>query len=128
MLSIRDIGELTVGDELTFTKVSEQSTFEYDAAMELLHDNYKELYREMHELKSNEAKFVKSIDKLAPDILDYLCGEEYCINRMVIQAGWKPEEALMNVRAKKRPFMEWSPFLANFHDKLFYRFKSIPKD
>jgi 5'-deoxynucleotidase YfbR-like HD superfamily hydrolase len=127
MIAIHDIGELTVGDELTFIKTSEQGASEYEAAMMLLHDNYKDLYKEMDDLHSNEAKFVKSIDKMAPDIFDYLCGEDYSIRRMVLQAGWTAESAMINVRAKKRPYMEWSQFLTTFHDRLFYRFESIIK-
>jgi 5'-deoxynucleotidase YfbR-like HD superfamily hydrolase len=124
MLAIHDIGELVVGDELTFLKSAEQGPGELEAAMGMLHDYFKPLYRELDELTSNEALFVKSVDKLAPDLFDYLCGEEYSIERMVLQAGWKKEEAIMNIRAKKRPYMEWSPFLTRFHDELFGRFES----
>ena len=101
MLAIHDIGELIVGDELTFTKSAEQGPSELDAAMSLLHDDHKAIYREMDQLLTNEAKFVKSIDKLAPDILDYLCGEAYSANRLAVQVGWEPEEAMARVRAKK---------------------------
>ncbi len=125
MMAIHDIGELRVGDELTFTKSAEQDTEEFDAAMELLHESHRGLYIEMHRLESNEARFVKSVDKMAPDLFDYLCGEHYSIRRLVRQAGWTPEEAMGNVRAKKRPYMEWSPFLAAFHDALFRRFETI---
>jgi len=125
MIAIHDIGELTVGDELTFLKASDQGEEEFAAAMATLHDNYKALYSEMDILQSNEARFVKSIDKMAPDIFDYLCGEQYSIRRMERQAGWTSEAAMKNVRDKKRPYMEWSPFLVTLHDHLFYRFKSM---
>jgi hypothetical protein len=124
ILAIHDIGELIVGDQLGYLKTSEQDSKEVEAAMTLLHDNYKDLYKEMDELQSNEAKFAKSIDKMAPDIFGYIYGEEGTIKRMVIQAGWEPDAAIKNMRAQKRPFMEWSPFLTEFHDELFNRYKS----
>lgn len=125
MIAIHNIGELAVGDELAFLKSSEQGDEEYAAAMALLHENYQELYKEADELRSNEARFVKSVDKMAPDLFDYLCGEAYSSRRMVIQAGWSLESAMKNVRARKRPFMEWSPFLLAIHDHLFTRFESV---
>ncbi len=124
MIAIHDIGELVVGDELTFTKSEEQSTEEHDAAMDLLHADHKALYWEMDELRTNDALFVKSVDKMAPDIYDYICGEQYSIGRMVIQTGWTHENAIDNVRERKRPYMEWSSFLTGFHDELFNRFET----
>lgn len=128
MMAIHDIGELIVGDQLTYAKSAEQGSGEFTAAMGLLHENYKSLYEEMDRLVTNEAKFVKSVDKLAPNLLDYICGEDYFIGRMTSQAGWPAKEAIMNVRKNKRPFMEWSKFLTAFHDELFLRFKSIAED
>ncbi len=121
MIAIHDIGELIVGDELTFNKSEDQGEEEYRAAIGLLHDDHQSLYVEMDELKTNDALFVKSIDKMAPDIYDYLCGEQFSIDRLVLQAGWPPEDVIDNVRAKKRPYMKWSPFLTTFHDELFAR-------
>ena len=125
MLAIHDIGELTVGDELTFLKERDQSSAEIDAALALLHPNYVNLYQEIEALETNEARFVKSVDKLGPDIYDYLCGEEYTAKRIGAQAGWLPEEAMRKVRAYKRPYMEWSEFLVTFHDHLFARFRCL---
>jgi 5'-deoxynucleotidase YfbR-like HD superfamily hydrolase len=127
MLSIHDIGELEVGDELTFLKAKDQSQSEYEAAQRLLHPNYRPIYDELDALTTNEAKFVKSVDKLAPDLFDYLCGEQFTIDRMVRQAGWAASEAIQNIRQHKRPFMEWSTYLTGIHDALWNRFESIAK-
>lgn len=122
MLAIHDIGELVVGDRLTFHKSEDQAPDEYQAAIGLLHDDHIALYAEMDKLATNDALFVKSIDKMAPDIYDYLCGEQYTIDRLALQAGWSREEVIDNVRAKKRPYMLWSPFLTAVHDEIFTQF------
>jgi HD domain len=123
ILAIHDIGEIKLGDESTFTKLKSKENEEFETGLSLLHSNYHDLYKEEFELKTLEAKFAKSIDKIAPDILDYVVGENYTIERVSFQANWKREEVMQNIRDKKRPFMLWSSFMTNIHDELFSRYK-----
>lgn len=125
MLAIHDIGELTVGDELVFLKEDTVKGSEREAAQALLHGSYAELYDELEAGQTYEARFALSVDKITPDIYDLLCGEEYTIRRLSAQASWKSEEVIRNIRARKRPYMEWSSFLTEFHDSLFSRFLSL---
>lgn len=123
MLAIHDIGELTTGDEITFSKISEQGGEEYDAALQTLHPSYHELYKEMDNFASSESKFVKSVDKMAPDIWDVVAGLDYTAKRLHAQAGWPLWECAQRLQAYKRPYMTWSPFLTEFHDELMRRFR-----
>jgi 5'-deoxynucleotidase YfbR-like HD superfamily hydrolase len=124
MLSVHDIGETELGDELTFTKTSNQDQTEFEKGLQLLHPNYHSIYKEESDLQTTESKFAKSIDKIAPDILDFLSGEEYTINRLSVQAGWDKSEVIQKIRDKKRLFMLWSEFMTGFHDELFSRFST----
>ncbi len=91
ILAIHDIGEIKLGDELTFTKQKSKENEEFEIGLSLLHPNYHDLYQEEFEMSTLEAKFAKSIDKIAPDILDYIVGEDYSIARVAKQANWKHE-------------------------------------
>lgn len=122
ILAIHDIGETVLGDELTFIKQAD--SHEYIEGKKLLHLNYHKLYQEEFEALTPEAKFAKSIDKFAPDILDLLCGENYSIKRVAKQANWQEHDVMQKIRDKKRPFMLWSAFMTNFHDQLFSRFET----
>jgi HD domain len=124
MLSIYDIGETELGDELTFTKTSNQDQTEFEKGLQLLHPNYHLSYKQESELKTVESKFAKSIDKIAPDLLDLICGGKYTSQRLANQAGWKKSEVIQKIRDKKRPFMLWSEFMTGFHDELFSRFET----
>jgi hypothetical protein len=44
--------------------------------LELLHQSQYEIYKEMKELQTGEARFAKSIDKLAPDLLVLICSKK----------------------------------------------------
>jgi hypothetical protein len=127
ILAIHDIGETELGDELTFTKKIDQDNLEFDKGISLLHPNYHNIYKEEFDLLTLESKFAKSIDKIAPDILDFLCGEEYSVSRLVSQANWNKKEVVQNIRDRKRPFMLWSKFMTDFHDELFSRFETKTK-
>lgn len=124
MLAVHDIGETELGDELTFTKTNIQDQTEFDKGIQLLHPNYHDIYAEESELKTLESKFAKSIDKIAPDVLDLICGEEYSIDRLVKQAGWSKTEVIQKIREKKDRFMVWSEFMTGIHDELFSRFET----
>jgi len=121
MLSFHDIGELIVGDEISFTKQKDQGNEEMQAAFSLLHPSYHDLYIEMDKRETPEAKFVKSIDKLAPDFLEMLTDSEIVNNRLSQQVEWSIDEVITKVQEKKRPYMIWSTFLTGFHDAIFER-------
>lgn len=123
ILAIHDIGEIELGDELTFTKKSDQANIEFTTGLGLLHPNYHSIYKEVFELLTPESKFAKSIDKIAPDILDLICGESYSVERVASQAQWERGGVIQRIRDKKRPFMLWSQFMTDLHDELFLRFK-----
>lgn len=115
MLAIDDIGELKTGDEMTFTKKGDKSK-EIAAALSLLDESYHNIYKRSKELKTKSAKFAKSIDKIAPDILDYLTPKEATIWRYETYTGRKtPDEIIQLIKSHKRPFMLWNDFMAEFH-------------
>ena len=43
ILAIHDIGEIKLGDELTFTKKSDQENIEFTTGLGLLHPNYQNI-------------------------------------------------------------------------------------
>jgi putative hydrolases of HD superfamily len=123
MLSIHDIGETLIGDDLAFTK-DHSCKYEQETALKILHNNYHNIYREFEDKTSGEALFANSVDKIVPDIYDLVCGREYTINRLVAQANWNPEDVIDKIRRYKRPFMLWSPFLTKLHDEIFLKLSS----
>jgi putative hydrolases of HD superfamily len=124
ILAIHDIGETELGDELTFTKQKQSEDSEYLKGISILHPNYHKLYKEEFDCHTLEARFAKSVDKIAPDLLDLICGEEWSSDRLVKQAGWQKDQVLQKIRDKKRPFMVWSEFMTDFHDERFSRFET----
>jgi len=125
MLAFHDIGELYVGDELTFTKSIDESKKEIEAALSLIHPSQHKIYLEMSQQQTNEAKFSKSLDKLAPDFLELLTDKDVVAKRLSEQANWKIVEVNAKVQEKKRPYMLWSKFLTGFHDYLFERRRQL---
>lgn len=94
MLAIHDIGELITGDEMTFTKKADSKTFEREAALKLLHTSYHDLYEEAESQSSKAAKFAKAIDKITPDIFDYLTPAEITIWRYKHFVGTNPDDII----------------------------------
>jgi 5'-deoxynucleotidase YfbR-like HD superfamily hydrolase len=125
MLAIHDIGELTVGDTNTFVKgnSNNEKQAERDAAHELLHPSYLPLYSEVEERSSVTGEFAKSIDKIAPDILDYMVPVEITVERFKHFVNIEPEEMVDLIIKHKRPYMLWNPFLTDFHIMLVDKFK-----
>lgn len=128
MLAIHDIGELITGDEMTFTKKASAKAPEREAAMSLLHNSYHDIYDEMEMQKSRTAEFAKAIDKITPDILDYLTPGAITLERYKHYVGSHPLEIVPLIKAKKRPFMEWNPFMTEFHDALLVRIEAKLKE
>lgn len=118
MLAIHDIGELITGDEMTFTKKSSAKDSEREAALSLLHASYHDIYDQVENQTNASAKFAKAVDKITPDIYDYLTPAEITIWRFKHFVGIEPEEIIPLIELKKRPYMLWNPFMTEFHTLL----------
>lgn len=113
MLAIHDIGELVVGDEITFTKKENKN--EKIQALKLLPKQFHSIYLEMEERKSDTAKFAKAIDKMTPDIIDLITPPKITIERYRQLIDKKPNEIVTVIKEFKHPYMVWNDFLKNFH-------------
>lgn len=113
MLAIHDIGELIVGDEITFTKKENKN--EKIQALKLLPKQFHPIYLEMEERKSDTAKFAKAIDKITPDIIDLITPGKITIKRYKILANKNPNEIVSTIKEFKHPYMLWNDFMTNFH-------------
>jgi len=129
MLAIHDIGELVTGDEMTFTKQASSKKPEHEAALQLLHTSYHEVYEDVESQGSKTAKFAKAIDKITPDILDYLTPPEITIWRYKHFVGIEQNEIVDLILKHKRSYMLWNPFMTEFHkvllDKLAVKLKGV---
>jgi len=128
MLAIHDIGELIEGDQNTFIKPDDGGK-ELAAAKKLLNPIYHELYKDIEMQGSKSAKFAKSIDKIAPDIIDYLVPPEVTLWRFDHFNNLKSvDEIIKLIVVHKQPYMVWNPFMTEFHkllmDKLGSKLKS----
>lgn len=121
MLAIHDIGELITGDEMTFTKNVSAKDPERAAALSLLDTTYHKLYDDVEAQTSKSAKFAKAIDKITPDIVDYLTPAEITVWRYKHFVGIGADEIIGLIEAKKRPYMLWNPFMTEFHKLLLDR-------
>jgi len=125
MLAIHDIGELVLGDKNVFIKGSQDDIEEKEAALNLLDTRYHNLYLEYEERKTLEAKFAKSVDKIASDILDVLTDRQVTTKRLKHFANLEPEGIALIVEAKKSPYMQWSTFFKSFHFDLMEELKEM---
>ncbi|MBP9686836.1 MAG: HD domain-containing protein [Candidatus Doudnabacteria bacterium] len=123
MLAIHDIGELLLGDENTFTKNDSGKQAEYEAGLKLLHPSYHTLYADVENRRSKTAQFAKAIDKITPDVFDYLTPPEATKARFKILLEKEPEEIVPLIVKHKRPYMEWNPFMTEFHDYLMQQLR-----
>jgi hypothetical protein len=121
MLAIHDIGELITGDEMTFTKKKSAKDPERTAALSLLHTSYHDAYDDVESQTSSSAKFAKAIDKITPDIYDYLTPADVTIWRYKHFVGISPDKIIALIEEKKRPYMLWNPFMTEFHILLLDR-------
>jgi HD domain-containing protein len=119
MLAIHDIGELVTGDEMTFTKKASSKKPEHAAALKLLDASYHDIYEDVESQASQTAKFAKAIDKITPDIYDYLTPADITIQRFRHFVGIEQDEIMDLLLKHKRPYMLWNPFMTEFH-KLLY--------
>lgn len=117
MLAIHDIGELITGDENTFTKKA-GSNAEFEAGLQLLHPFYHSIYKDVETKTSKSAQFAKSIDKITPDIIDYLTPVNITLQRYKHFVGIEAGQIVETIIKAKRTYMLWSPFMTAFHTYL----------
>lgn len=121
MLAVHDIGEVVTGDVISFAKRGLESEAEQKAALKLLDPMYHELYLDAEAKGSVTAKFAKAVDKITPDIFDYLTPAEITIPRLKAHAGVEADEIVDLIVKHKRPYMLWNPFMTEFHELLCER-------
>lgn len=121
MLAVHDIGELIVHDEITFTKQADGKAEEHKAALQLLDPRYHALYMNLETLGSKSARFAKAIDKITPDIVDYLTPVDITVCRFKHFVGVERDQIVDLIVQHKRPYMLWNPFLTEFHTYLMRR-------
>jgi len=118
IMAIHDIGELITGDEMTFTKKASSKKPENEAALKLLHKSYHDTYQDAEEQGTKSAKFAKAVDKITPDIMDYLTPADVTIWRYKHYVGVEPDEIVGLLLKHKRPYMLWNPFMTELHKVL----------
>lgn len=119
MVAIHDIGELVTHDEMTFTKQASAKNPEHEAALSLLDPWYHELYEDVESQTSTTAKFAKAIDKITPDILEYFSPADITLRRYEHFVGLESTDEIIElIEKKKGPYMQWNPFMAEFHNLL----------
>ncbi|MEI6728764.1 MAG: HD domain-containing protein [bacterium] len=123
MLAIHDIAETTLGDENIFSKSQAKEDQEFEETMRLLHPSQHEIFKEFEAMETNESKFAKSIDKLTPDLIDYLCQPEVILIRFSLQMHTTPDKILELVRSFKTKYMLWDGFLKVFHETMLSEFE-----
>jgi hypothetical protein len=117
ILSIHDIGETVLGDQLSFTKDNHESNVsESEIARQLLSPQMYEYYREYSDKSTNEGLFAYSVDKLGPALLDLIIGKESTYKRIITLTNWKTEDVITNIRSHNMPKMTWSPFLSELYE------------
>lgn len=110
MLAIHDIGETKIGDVFTFTKTQLNEQDELAEARKILSPTLIPYLEEYEENKTFDAKFAKSIDRLAPllhgmDLIGY-------IYTRFIEYGGTQEKLI----SKHRPLLLWDTTLLQIFD------------
>ncbi|MFK7803511.1 MAG: HD domain-containing protein [Anaerolineae bacterium] len=121
MLAIHDIGELIVGDDMTFTKKPETADAEQAHALELLPESLHEAYLDIEERRTESALFAKAIDKITPDIIDVMTPAEVTIKRFRHFVGIGPDEIVPLIKEFKHPYMVWNGFMIDLHLEILDR-------
>lgn len=124
MLAIHDIGELGVGDEMTFTKSGDNASAERENALSLLHESYHSLYLEMEDRTSDTARFAKAVDKMTPDIVDLMTPAEVTIRRYKDFVNKDPSEIVATIKEFKHPYMLWNEFMTKLHLEILVRIEA----
>jgi hypothetical protein len=125
MIAIHDIGELVTHDEMTFTKQASAKDPEHEAALSLLDPYYHEMYEDVESQTSVTAKFAKAIDKITPDILEYFSPAEITLRRYKHFVGLETVDEIIDlIQRKKQPYMQWNPFMTEFHKLLLDKLRT----
>ena len=66
-------------------------------------------------MESSEAKFARSLDKIAPEFLGLICPKEITIERFKVQLNKNQEEILPLIQKHQTTYMQWDNFLSQFH-------------
>lgn len=122
MLAIHDIGELITHDEMTFTKKASGKDPEFEAGLTLLDPMYHSIYEDAESKTNKSAKFAKAIDKITPDIMDYLTPADVTIQRYKHFLGIEADQIVDTIMKAKKPYMVWNPFMTEFHAHLMEKF------
>lgn len=125
MLAIHDIGELAMGDKNVFIKKEDEAEAEKKEALKLLDERRQALYLEFEAMETNEAKFAKSIDKIIPDIQDFLAGKDLTTKRLKHFANLDKNQIVDTIEKFKSPYMQWSLFFREFHGELIKRLRDV---
>ena len=80
-----------------------------------MHPIYHSFYEDIENKVSKSAKFAKAIDKIAPDIIDYLSPASITKQRLKHFANFESDQIVSKIVEFKRPHMVWNPFLETFH-------------
>ena len=121
MLAIHDIGELGVGDEITFTKKNENAAGEKDFALKLLDPSLHLIYLEMEERTTDTARFAKAVDKMTPDIVDLMTPVDVTVARYKAFTKKEPQEIVALIKEFKHPYMLWNDFMTKLHLEILQR-------
>jgi hypothetical protein len=122
MLSIHDIGETVVGDQLTYAKTDAHAASEEEAARHLLPDELFDYFMEMEKRESIDAKFAKCVDAVAPMLHGMIVPK--IVPQYFKYYGFNTDKIL----AKKRPLFEWDSVLLDVFDEVIARYRKIEQD
>lgn len=108
MLAIHDIGELLVGDTITFAKSREEDDDEEKAALTILEPIYHDYYKRIEHQTDPTAQFAKTVDKMTPDIIDFLNSADDTMQRYESFMGTgTPEDIIQMKIDHKLRYMVW---------------------
>lgn len=123
MLAVHDIWELAIWDEIVFNKKEDKENRETTEALKLLHPSQHEIYLEFKNQTTLDAKYAKTIDKITPDIFDYVCDKDMTCQRLKHFANFEKHDIAPTIEKFKSPYMQWDPFFKGFHAHLMWKIR-----
>lgn len=122
MITWHDMAEALVGDMTTRSKTKDHMQKELEAEREIvktgpthLRTRFDEIFEAYNEQKSLEAKFVKAIDKIEPQVHLFFLLQKNKDLAEYFYLGWSAEE----YREHRRPYVETFPIIQRFDDILY---------
>lgn len=120
MIAIHDIGETVVGDGHPHQKTESFIESEYQAAIELLPEEYHPLLDEYEERETFDAKFAKSVDVFATFLSDQVLPPEFVRRRLRAHGfSWK------EIGEKRYEIYAWDGFLKELFKVVVERYQKI---